>query len=249
MLKSILAGLSIGLGGTLFTLTRWATNALNSYFETDDWSQPGQIFGSCVFSVGLMLVCWFKLSLFTGKVGLMFELNQDVMYAVSLLIMLIFNIGGAVAVGLFVRWIFGRFEGFTSAVLAIASIKTTYTDSNNYLKSCMNGLFCGVCVHLAVRGFANCEAGFEKFVILLWFVLMFVYSGFEHCIANTFYFACAHMVKKEVFINICLSICGNWLGTLPTSILTRKLFDRKETPHAHYTDSSSSGNKRSQVVL
>ena len=265
MIKAVLAGVAIGCGGMLFTLIKWGTLKLNNHFTTDDWTQPGQIVGGCVFSVGLMLVCWFKLMLFTGKVGLMFESNQDGFYFIGLLIMIVFNIGGAVCVGLLSEWIFGRFDDYKEAVLAIANLKSKFEDSNDYLKCCMNSLFCGVCVHLAVRGFVNCDNNFEKFMIIFWFVLMFVYSGFEHCIANSFYFACAHMTKREVFINVALAIGGNWLGTLPTSVLTVRLPDRTSNdsvPTAQLSgdeNSSSStddyvepydkSNRRSRAVL
>ena len=242
-LKGLLAGVSIGLGGLLFTLTKWGTYELNSYFTTDDWTQPGQIVGSCVFSVGLMTVCWFKLMLFTGKVGLMFESRQETFYYVSLLIMLITNICGAVCMGLLSAWIFSRFKTYKEVVLLIANSKAKYDDSNDYLKCCMNALCCGVCVHLGVRGFANCETSYERFVVLLWFVLIFVYNGFEHCIANSFYFACAHAINREVFLNVALAICGNWLGTLPTCIITSKL-TAASTNTTNNTDNTDSAADR-----
>ena len=220
---AILAGVSIGFGGLLFSLTKWGAYELNKRYNTDDWALVGQIVGSCVFSVGLLLVCWLKLMLFTGKVGLMFEGNQDAFYFVSLLIMLVFNVVGAVCVGLLSNWIFGRFAGYNEVMKTISTTKAKFEDPEAFVKCFINSLLCGMCVHLAVRGFNSCETGYEKNIIVVWFVAVFVYNGFEHCIANSFYFACAHLLTRDVIINIVLAIIGNWFGTLPTSILTTKL--------------------------
>ena len=58
----IFAGLAIGLGSLVFTLV--------TAYATDVW---GAIFGSALFSIGLILVCTLGLHLYTGKVGVVFD--------------------------------------------------------------------------------------------------------------------------------------------------------------------------------
>ena len=64
-LKGILAGLSIGLGGFLYIL-------MVHYVE----GELGKVLGSLLFAIGLFLVCTFKLSLYTGKIGMIYEGKQ-----------------------------------------------------------------------------------------------------------------------------------------------------------------------------
>ena len=59
--KGILAGLAIGLGGFLYILM--------VHFVPGEY---GKVLGSILFSVGLFLVCTFMLSLYTGKIGLIY---------------------------------------------------------------------------------------------------------------------------------------------------------------------------------
>ena len=64
-LKGVLAGLAIGLGGFLYVLMiRFVPG------------EGGKVLGSLVFAVGLFLVCTFSLSLYTGKIGKVFEEKQ-----------------------------------------------------------------------------------------------------------------------------------------------------------------------------
>ena len=64
---SILAGVSISIGGTVFL------------------SLDNKIVGSIFFSLGLFAVCTFGFNLFTGKVGYIFE--QKPSYLLFLLIL------------------------------------------------------------------------------------------------------------------------------------------------------------------
>ena len=86
--KGILAGLAIGVGGFLYILMTWAIKG-----------QAGQILGSILFSVGLFTVCTFYLSLYTGKIGLVFEKKQEKSFYLSLPIMLVGNAIGAIGLG------------------------------------------------------------------------------------------------------------------------------------------------------
>ena len=67
--KGILAGLSIGLGGFLYVL-------MTHYID----GELGKLLGSLLFSIGLFLVCTFYLSLYTGKIGLIYEKKQELSF-------------------------------------------------------------------------------------------------------------------------------------------------------------------------
>ena len=87
-LKGILAGLAIGLGGFLYIL-------MVHYVD----GELGKVLGSSLFAIGLFLVCTFKLSLYTGKIGNIYEGKLDIYSYISLPVMLIGNAIGAIALG------------------------------------------------------------------------------------------------------------------------------------------------------
>lgn len=74
--KGILAGLAIGLGGFLFTLMTYALP-----------NELGKILRALLFPIGLSIVCIFKLFLFTGKIGLVFESKQTKDFYINLPLM------------------------------------------------------------------------------------------------------------------------------------------------------------------
>ena len=77
-LKGILAGLAIGVGGFLYVILCYAIPG-----------EFGKILGSLLFGVGLFTVCTFSLSLYTGKIGLVFEGKKNAEFYWSLPIMLV----------------------------------------------------------------------------------------------------------------------------------------------------------------
>ena len=93
--KGILAGLAIGLGGFLYILMVFLVPG-----------EFGKILGSILFSLGLFLVCTFMLSLYTGKIGVVYEGKQDKSFYWSLPVMLIGNAIGAFALGYLCYFIF-----------------------------------------------------------------------------------------------------------------------------------------------
>ena len=84
----ICAGISIGLGGFLFTVISFALP--NIY---------GKVLGSIAFAIGLFLVCTFYFSLYTGKVGIAIENKGPKDAIIDLPIMLLGNLGGAIGFG------------------------------------------------------------------------------------------------------------------------------------------------------
>lgn len=100
ILYSVLSGFIIGLSGFLFVCTRWLCedvikiNALTEIFN---------IIGAFVFSCGLLIICTFKLYLFTGRVGDLFDVeykqNKKIL-TMQLLLILVINVVASTAVGI-----------------------------------------------------------------------------------------------------------------------------------------------------
>ena len=109
-LKGILAGLSIGLGGFLYII-------LSHYVP----GEGGKALGSLFFGVGLFLVCTFGFSLYTGKIGLIYEEKKDLTFYLSLPVMLIGNAIGAIALGYLCYFIFKDTDVMNTVNAAVTS--------------------------------------------------------------------------------------------------------------------------------
>ena len=199
-LKGILAGLAIGVGGFLYIL-------MITYVP----GELGKVLGSLLFAVGLFTVCTFSLSLYTGKIGLVFEGRQSKDFYISLPVMLIGNAVGAFAMGYIAYAIFKSTDLYQTAI-ATASIRTSLNSFSDYLSCIFKSLLCGLCVYLAVKSFNSNRLKPIGIILLVFFVFVFVYSGYQHCIANMFYFGFANQIVANTFINLVLCILFNSIG-------------------------------------
>lgn len=201
-LKGILAGLAIGLGGFLYIL-------MVHFVE----GELGKILGSILFAVGLFLVCTFKLSLYTGKIGIVYEGKQTTDFYISLPVMLIGNAIGAFALGYLCFFIFKNTD-IMDTVNNTCSIRTTLNSFNDYLSCIVKSILCGTCVYLAVKCFNRDRLRPLGISLLVFFVFLFVYCGFQHCIANMFYFGFGNHINGYTFINLALVILANSIGPI-----------------------------------
>ena len=202
-LKGILAGLSIGLGGFLYILMTFAFH--------DNLAELGKILGSILFAVGLFLVCTFSLSLYTGKIGQIYEEKKDKLFYTSLPVMLVGNAIGAFALGYICFFIFRNTDVYTYA-LAAANSRLAFNTAFDYITTCIKAFLCGLCVYLAVKSFSLNRLKPVGILLLVFFVFVFVYCGFQHCIANMFYFGMANSINWYTLINLLIVILFNSLG-------------------------------------
>ena len=215
-LKGILAGLSIGVGGFLYIL-------MVHYVE----GELGKVLGSLLFAIGLFLVCTFKLSLYTGKIGMIYEGKQTKEFYISLPVMLIGNAIGAFTLGYLCFFIF-KDTNIMDTVNATCGVRTTLKTFNDYLSCIIKSTLCGFCVYMAVKLFNLNRLRPLGIGLLVFFVFIFVYCGFQHCIANMFYFGFGNHINPNMFINLALVIVFNSIGPI-LGVLIFKLIEAKRT--------------------
>ena len=199
-LFGILAGLAIGLGSFVFTI-------VCAYLP----SEGGKMLASCLFSIGLILVCVFGLSLYTGKIGVVFDApdKKEVgKNAICLPIMLIGNAIGAFALGIICHFIFQNVQEVADKILAISTGKTGSTTVF------IQGILCGALVYIAVYCYKNFQNWAMKIIGIIISVTLFVYCGFQHCIANMFYFGMAYNWNIDMLWNLLIVILTNSIGAL-----------------------------------
>ena len=198
LLFGIFAGLAIGLGSLVFTI-------VSTYAK----SVGGQIFASALFSIGLILVCTLGLQLYTGKVGVVFDDREKLKEnAINLPIMLVGNAIGAFALGIICHFIFMNVPDIAVRILKISEGKT---GSDTVF---LQGIFCGALVYIAVYFFKNLQNYAMKIIGIITAVTLFVYCGFQHCIANMFYFGMAFNWNIDMLWNLLIVILTNSVGAL-----------------------------------
>ena len=198
LLFGIFAGLAIGLGSLVFTI-------ISTYAK----SVGGQIFASALFSIGLILVCTLGLQLYTGKVGVVFDDREKLKEnAINLPIMLLGNAIGAFTLGIICHFIFMNVPEIANRILVISLGKTNSTTVF------LQGIFCGALVYIAFYFFKNLQNYAMKIIGIITAVTLFVYCGFQHCIANMFYFGMAFNWNIDMLWNLLIVILTNSVGAL-----------------------------------
>ena len=185
--SAIVAGMLIGMGGTVYL------------------SQANAVVGSFLFSIGLYTILVFQLHLYTGKIG--YTPFQKPVYVIELLITWFGNLVGTGLVALMVRNT-RIFVGIESRVEQIADTKLADGLPSIFILA----IFCGMLMFIAVDCYRNVQGSTLRFAGVFMPVMVFILSGFEHVIANMFYFSLASVWSVECFIAILVMTAGNAVG-------------------------------------
>lgn len=221
ILLGIYAGLAIALGGLLNIFS-------NTFFGT-----AGKIIGAFLFPVGLMLVCFLGLNLYTGKIGYLFD-NKKNGYPKLLCLIYLGNIIGSLIAGFIALAIFKNINPIYQKVSAIASGKTNLENFLSCVKIFAGAVICGALVYLAVFFYKTFNRVILKIFGILLPIAVFVYFGFDHCIANMFYFTFSFSFANPFsYLNIALVTIGNSLGAIVINSFVKsiKILYRKQEKH------------------
>lgn len=150
------------------------------------------------FGFALLTICLGNLSLYTGKVGFANKKNWK-----DLPIILLFNVVGVI-ISVYAFHSLACYE----IALAKAQEVTQLKLSVGYIDTFISSVFCGLILFYACAVF-NRFKGVEWFVWLA--VTVFVLCGFNHVIADLFYFLMAGTVSIPHLIAILL---GNSVGSI-----------------------------------
>ncbi len=196
LLGGVSAGILISIGGCV-------------YLACDN-----KYVGAVLFSVALLCICIKGYYLFTGKVGYMVESHKkdDV---IALCSGLVGNAVSTAVCGLAVRYAIP-----TSA--AVSETICTAKLGQAMPQTLIRAIFCGVLMYLAVSIYKekNTVAG------IVFCVPVFILSGFEHSIANMFYFSAAGNYSLQAALYLTIVVIGNSIGGVLLPLL--KVGERKE---------------------
>ena len=166
----------------------------------------GNPLGPFLFAFGLLGVCVMGANLFTGKCGFMIE---DKIKPLYLAVILLGNLIAGYLIGLL-------FSVCDTGIVTAAQEKAASwnCDWSFFVRSIM----CGVIMYLAVAIYRKGS----KLGILLG-VPLFIFCGFQHCIANVITLGVATSWSWSLLI----CVAGNFIGSLSIWWLCRELVPTK----------------------
>ena len=206
IIKSILSGILISIGGTVY---------LSSINSGVPW------FGAILFSAGLFTICEYGYNLYTGKVGYIGFHFKDVKYIGLVLLICLFNILTTFVLG----FLMGK--NFTEVAQTAQTIYEKKLNAS-LVKAFVSSVFCGILMFLAVDTWKR-----GKKIGVFLYVPVFIICGFDHSIANSFYNGASFAAGSSLtfsfsnLIFILLVVLGNGLGGITCPVLTRFLKDAK----------------------
>lgn len=167
----------------------------------------GSPIGPVIFAFGLLGVCFMGQNLFTGKCGF---LIQDKIKFTDLMIILFTN--------LIAGYLFGLMYSLTDKDIVITAVeKVSSWDLS--LAFFIKSILCGIIMYLAVLMYKKGTT-----LGIIYGVPLFIFCGFQHCIANIVTLG----VARTMDASIILCIIGNFIGSLFVWYITKDQIDVKK---------------------
>ena len=184
-LNSLLAGVFISVGGTVFVSLA---------------STGHKIEGAIFFAIALLSICMLGLYLFTGKVGYMVEDHSK-----NAFLALLCGLGG----NYIASTLFGVMLSYALPSVQVFAKGMCETKlSLNPVGAFLLAFMCGILMYTAVHIYKL----HKSIAGIIFCVPVFILCGFEHSIADMFYFAVARAFSFKYVLFILLVILGNALG-------------------------------------
>lgn len=200
LVRGIFAGIMIGIGGVAFL------------------SLDNKVLGATFFSIGLLSVCMFDMYLYTGKIG--YIISNKISYVKLLLLSLVGNFIGTYLVSYAV--LNSRIASISDKALVLSNIKL----NDSVMSILVLSIFCGMLMYIAVNSYKTSIDIFGKYICIFMCVIVFILCGFEHCVANMFYFSVAGVWSVRTLIYVLVMVLGNSIGSVFIAIYDRYIRER-----------------------
>lgn len=185
--SSTVAGLTLGLAGFLYLSILSFSTAFPIYTPFI------KIIAAIAFSYGLLDIVYNKRCLYTGKIGATNIYSKE--NWLQLLICLISNIIALSIVACCLNILNPNLILVANTIVETKLVQTWY-------QLLLNGIGCGIFMYLAVNA--------ENKAMVMFSVVGFILCGFEHCLADWFYFCVSNYTIPVVEFLIIL--LGNTIG-------------------------------------
>lgn len=191
-INAFLAGIALGIAGTV------------------NLSVGGGIQGAFLFGFGLFLILCYTFKLYTGAIGYLVckKCGEFFPYVGTLCLIWSGNLAGTAFVGTLVHHT-RIAEKIVPAAEKLCAVKL----ADSWLSILILAFFCGILMYVAVESFRRDFPPIFRFAMVFLCVMIFILSGFEHCIANMYYFSAAGLWNEpHTWHWILIMTLGNSLG-------------------------------------
>ena len=196
LVLAILGGMGVGIGGVVYL------------------SVENKIVGAFLFTIGLFIIMTTGLNLFTGKVAYIFDRSPN--YLITVLMIYIGNFIGTGLVG----WLMPMTR-YGSGLVAAANTIVDAKLSDNFVSIFILAAFCNFVIFAACDGYHQVKHELGKYIGLFLGVAVFILCGFEHCIANMFYFTISGRWNGTTVVYLAVMTLGNIVGGVFTPLVRR----------------------------
>ena len=188
--KAILAGMMIGMGAAGSSVAAHAVSNVGL----------ARLVAGVVFPVGLMMVIILGAELFTGDCLVAMAVPEKkvslLQYIRILISVYLGNLLGGTLLSLMVYYS-GQFN-YSNGLLGAYTIKVAVGKVGlDFDTAIVSGILCNilVCVAVLMAGCAKDVTG--KLLVAFFVIMLFVVSGFEHCVANMYYITAGLLAKMN----------------------------------------------------
>lgn len=206
-IRAVMGGMAISLGGMI-------------YIRAEN-----HVIGAFLFSIGLFTIYTFGLDLYTGKVCLI--LNKPVKFLGTVLLVYLGNAVGTAVSGYVLRAT--KQAQYLDHAKELVSLKL----ADNLFSTFIMAVMCGLLMCIAVLGFMNIKDGVGRYLVLILPVMVFILSGYEHSIADMFYFSFANAWGGKAFLYINVIAIGNLIGGCMLPLAEKMTSDNKVHTEEH----------------
>ena len=196
LLRAFLTGILIAIGGAV------------------NLSCDNRYIGAFLFGTGLFTILTFGLALYTGKVG--YAVENKPSYLIDLVVIWVGNFLGTLFTGIVLNL---TRIGAAMSEKAAGLCDTKLADSP--LSIFILAFFCGMLMFIAADGYNNLTNPLAQMLAIFLPVMVFILSGFEHCVANMFYFSVAGMWNGDSALSMLIMTLGNSVGGIFIPLLRK----------------------------
>ena len=179
--------------------------------------------GALLFSFGILSIINFKLYLYTGIASEGWRcVIGDYAILAKIVKVLLWNIVSMIFIGTFL----GLLGPYEIAEKSYSFIINKIETPDGYYA--IESIICGLLIFIAV-------AAAEKWYLSILSIMIFIICGFEHSIANMFYYSCAFVkfgnfeLFGEIISLSIIAVIGNFFGAIifPLVLMLKEITNKK----------------------
>ena len=152
--------------------------------------------GAVLFTFGLIMVCRYSMSLFTGMAGYI-EKNNISAFLAATVTNCVFAFG------------FGVLGSFNPAVKEKAIEVCASKLHNSLLFLFVSAIFCGILIYLGVDFYKK----YGSYLGMIFSIPIFVLCGFDHTVADLFYYGASGRYNAADLLALIVVMLGNIVGS------------------------------------